>query len=357
MKRIISVLLVLFIFLICSACFDVKSAKTLSEIEDENFGSYCDDLPEGIPDTAVNMLHDEKFQYGINIIQTPYGKRDMTGYLDYDGNARFAGADNYISRSGLNTIPANRFWSLTQWTSKADFGDEENRVLTVDGTKYTYSNGCKTVIVDPAKGSLTLSANCGEEYDYKERSEEKRQKGEWTHLLIEQYGDGDKYNIGNVKDIYYYLDFSIDEVTKYDVSPKYPSEQRAQLVWYFGFGGPSPTPIWFGLRLFDSYESEHISWAVGETYSFDPGMGYPLYLAPNDEFFDAPLKIGERYIRVMKMTDFVHYCYEMAKKSNVFGDNVKFEDFRLWNMNLGWEVPGTFDVSVTFNRIGVYYDL
>jgi len=355
MKKILSVILCAVILSTCFACGGKVGDKnvTLSAEQDSPyFGSYYLENPDGIPKDAVNMIQDEKYQYGINIVTPTTGTRALTGNLDYEVKARFLG-DDKPGGEAWEYLNRTRFWSIAQWTSKGDIGAESNRTLTKNGNNYIYENDYKKIIVNPTDGILTLRANAGKEYDYAERPESMREKGEWTHLLIEQYTNARYYNLECVKDAYVYLDFSLDEVRNYNVSAAFAEGQKAQLVWYFALNLAGYKPTWFGIPLYDSSEAN--SMVKGEVYTHDPGMDYPLYAMAQDEIFDSQIQVGTRYKKAVRITDFLKYCFTLGLKRGVYDENAKFEECTFWNMNLGFEIPGTFDAQVTFYRIGLYY--
>ena len=298
--------------------------------------------PEGIPAGAVNAIRDEFFCAGIDVLGTDAINEGRTkfGFLDYEGTA---------SETGMNDgHMKERAWELTQWASRESLAEVCNAEKTEDGT-YIYSNTYKEVAVNPKKGTILLRVNGGLEYDFKPRTTETS----WVHLLIEQTPV--KYLYRDVKSLTAYVDFSVDEIKNYLGESEYnTSVHAAQLVWYFRLRNQKGEQIWFGIPLYDNREEER-GYAGGEVFSYDKGTQSAIYSM--DKVFylgEEGAKVGERYQCVIPLNSALEFCVEQSTASGAFSEGTTADDCYLTSMNMGWEVPGTFDCQATFYKIGLY---
>ena len=53
------------------------------------------------------------------------------------------------------------------------------------------------------------------------------------------------------------------------------------------------------------------------------------------------------------VVDIAHQAYELALERGYLGET-KFEDLAIGGMNFGFEVPGTYNIGVEFESIGIY---
>ena len=65
-------------------------------------------------------------------------------------------------------------------------------------------------------------------------------------------------------------------------------------------------------------------------------------------------KVGERYQCVIPLNSALEFCVEQSTASGAFSEGTTADDCYLTSMNMGWEVPGTFDCQATFYKIGLY---
>jgi len=313
-------------------------------------------VPEGIEGNAVNLLRDDMFQMGINLLginSNPYSpefeSRDIKGYFDYDGRAVFAGADAPVS--GINYDDwklRTRAWELSQWWSRSSLATDCR--TNVSGDTYTFENDYKKFVVNPVTGTVTLRVNGGAEYDYKERP-----SGEWVHFLFEQYPTPRK--MGTVSKIYAYIDFCVDEVTdrlQSGGTPNYGAgAQAAQLVWYFGLTDDDLQKyVWFGIPVFDSRNlNEQI--VPGENFLLDAGTGSMIYAVDSNDIYMSNPQVGVRYRVTIPLNEAIDHACSFAVQSGEFNES-SHDKLYFKSMNLGWELPGTLDAQVTFYQVGIY---
>jgi len=310
-------------------------------------------VPDGIESNAVNIIRDDMFQCGINVlgINASDGGRNLYGYFDYDGRALFTGQDLFPVPGGSNhrdSRQRNRAWELTQWASKKNIVDD--CIKNVDGDTYSYENEYKKIVVNPVTGTITIRSNCGMEYGYKERAD----KDSWVHFLLEQFPT--KRTLGSFTKAYLYCDFCVNECTNRltigDASGIGEDAQAAQLVWYFRFSASDLTRIWLGIPLYDNREEGKM--VPGGAFTYDEGTKSAIYTVAKDDFFKTQPVKGTRY-RVMSQIDAeLRFAYEQTVAVGTFDSSLDINEAYLDTMNIGFEIPGTFDFEVTFYQIGLY---
>jgi len=378
MKRLVkffSVVLSLTLLITCVSACHIKNAK-LDEVVRENMrkagyevinndGSFTGETvewevspnPEGLPVAAVNALRDDKFQAGINLMGTNPGteNRDVKGYLDYMGNALVVGNDTGLSRK--ETHNRQRAWEITQWTRKENLANRDSTTDVYDQTTgdYIYKNAYKTVTVNPTKGSATLAANCGLEYGNTARTVDG-----WVHLLLEQYPT--RYYMSEVKSVNAYIDFTLNKIENKHLDGSFnPGAHAAQLVWYFILCSKKGGTLWFGIPLYDNrsdnQRGEGSGYPGGEAFAFDKGTNMVIYsVDPYYYLGRTGAHVGVNNKCVIPLESSIKFCVEESVKVGTLAAGTTVDDCWLDSMNIGWEIPGTFDVSVTFNHIGLYVE-
>ena len=337
----------------CSNKFGKKEENGVQYTETENSGDVGWDVKNvksKIPDTAVNIFRDAKFKKGINVLGTsPAGEgRTIKGYLDYFGTASVVGMD--YSRL--------RPWELTQWYSKQNISGRDTSTDYYDETtgEYVYRNDYKMVKFNPEKGSATLDVNCSAEYGTTAKT-----IGDWAHLLLEQ--NIERHYLRDVKSISAYIDYKIDKMDNMHLDGSYDKNKHAaQFVWYLSLASLKGGVIWFGIMVYDNRMDAKRGEAPGFNfrggYSFDKGTNMVMYhIDPYNVYGREGVTTGKNYKLAIPLDKDLKFCIEQATKDGVFGVGTTLNDCYFSYTNLGWELPGTFDVSLTINRIGLYADL
>jgi len=235
-------------------------------------------------------------------------------------------------------------WRMPQWNSKGLLDrvkiDEETVKLTDD---------YKSVTLDRKTGAINLTVHTSKEYDTPRTSGSQP----WVHLLLEQSPFKKPIKVNEAAEIWVEVEFELTENKEY--GPQDPSVHAAQLSWFLYLKNTNTESkglhdfLWFGLGMFDSrYDF------VPDYYLQDFAMpnGSFIYLLGAKRFFDTPVKIGERKTIRYNISDSVREAIETAHK-NGFITNTTIDDVVLDGMNIGWEVPGTYDVGATLHKLSI----
>jgi uncharacterized protein YpmB len=64
--------------------------------------------------------------------------------------------------------------------------------------------------------------------------------------------------------------------------------------------------------------------------------------------------VGEQALAMLDVMSVAKEAYDLAKERGYLG-TTQFVDLYVGGMNFGFEIPGTYNLGVRFDDIGVYY--
>ena len=303
----------------------VPKAETPAEIE--------------VVDGIYELFADTKFENGF-VVRNMGGaeKNDPTvGYLNY-GNG--------------SLIPA---WSLAQWETKYDFRDMVNDTffMELDDGVYQYDSTDKVFTIDTNTGTLGMELNASEVYD------DPRQAGEgWPHLLIEGNTKNAEAPFASQLKNVNHLRLNLSaRLTKFVDAMNGQADNGLHAGAFYIYlyikgvneAGQSEM-TWFGLTIFDNrvaFTSESGMQDGGK----DDASGLFIYQVPSRAFTAQNfLKDGQIYAAEdaewmnidIDLLPYVQRALVLAQE-NGFMKGVTMDTVYIDGMNMGWEMPGTFD--------------
>ncbi len=288
-------------------------------------------------DNSVELLDDTSFKngFGLKGVSTTMGGKVF----------RHLTTDN---------LDVSYNWNMAQWWTKYDFQYANYNV--VDGV-HVYSNESRTVKVDTANKSLYMQLAASKEYD------RPRKNGEnWPHILIEQTSSNIQ-RVANASKVIVSIDFTIISCEMKMSSSEYsPNDHAAQFLWYFTLTNLLPDGyvdtdlgkhgdyFWFGIPLFDSRypngvdEYKHVdSGFVGATNKL-------IYSLSNKTYLNNPIEFGKEYHIEIDILPYLKEAFIYGVTNGALS-NCQWGNMYLGYMNLGWELPGTFDVESEIKNI------
>ena len=295
-----------------------------------------------------SFLSDSYFENGIGIM----GMSAVTGRKNY----------GYIDYGGTVDAEKNSVWQLAQWSGKSDFAKDKTETLLDDGS-YEYAAGGKKVVVNTETGRLTLAIDARQEYDHPRLPSES-----WVHNLIEQNFE-QSMNVGAVSNIYAKAKFTIDKCDKYMSKTEYNANfHNAQLLWYISVTNKPENTfydsttqtwsrgrygdyIWFGVPLWEVNRLQ-----ITEGCKYDEGTGQFIYALNNGWYLNVPIEPGEECEFKFDILPYIKTALQTCKERGGMV-NCTYDNLYVTYMNLGWEVPGTFDCSATFDYFDITYTL
>jgi len=342
----------------CSA--GTPAQFTINKVNGINAVPPAEESPEiPVTDGIYELLKDTKYENGF-MVRNMGGaeKNDPTvGYLNY-GNAAL--------------IPS---WSLAQWETKYDFRDLDNDTffMELDDGVYEYDSLDKIFTVDTNTGTLGMELNASEVYD------DPRQSGEgWPHLLIAGDTKNAEAPFANQAKNLNHLRLTLSaKLTKYEdcMGDEADTSLHAAAFYIYLYvkgvneAGKSEM-TWFGLTIFDNRYAFHT-----ESGQVDGGKadasGLYIYQVPSRAFTDTNF-LKDNVIHAdednewmtidIDVLPYIERALVRAQKDG-FMKGVTMDTVYIDGMNMGWEMPGTYDAKMEVkdlslrSYVGTTYEL
>ncbi len=314
-----------------------------------------------VEEERVNLLVDPYYKKGFTV--TPpgdpvYSDLDLNGYFSYPIKGRL----DY----GGKAEGSSAAWTLAQHSSAYSLVDPEYKTPTVleDGT-YVYSDPTKTFAVNCEKQSLTMDIKGSLEYSKDDDGDGIRDgvnlmprtgSENWVHLLLVStlYP---QVKVGELEKLEFEIDMTLNQcddiLAQRGMSELFnPGAHAAQITMYFVVASSAAADqgkyFWFGIPMFDPrYET------MPPSAMFDKGTSSMMIGTGTEVILDEPVQIGKKYeIRYDMLADMKTALTTCQGEGFLTSSTV--DDLYVCDFNLGWELPGVYDVSVTFEKFGVY---
>jgi len=235
-------------------------------------------------------------------------------------------------------------WRMPQWNSKGLL----DRVQVSDDT-VTMTDDYKSVTLDRKTGAINLTVHTSKEYTTPRTSPSQP----WVHLLLEQSPFQNPIKVSDAAAIWVEVEFELTENAAQGRQD--PGLHAAQLSWFLYMKNTNPQSkgfcdfVWFGLSMFDS-RHDFVPDYVAQDFAMPNGSF--IYSLGSKRFFDKPVATGTRQTIRHDILNNLHEAIATAHKHG-FITETTIDDVVLDGTNIGWEVPGTYDVGVTLYKISV----
>ncbi len=210
------------------------------------------------------------------------------------------------------------------------------------------SNTARSVRVE-ADGTLTLAANAVLEYDGR-----LRQRGEpWPHLLVQQYF-AREYRLRELSAIEFSVDVRVARCAPAAGVSLTPRLHAAQLLLFLTVQNrdrASPAfgdYLWFGVPLFDSRERRPTLYRAPDT-----GTGKFIWTAPAEAFTDRSTHDGQWCRYRADLRPLMLRAVAEARERGFLQSSLAAEEHTVRYINLGWELPGPFDVEAQIRGLRI----
>lgn len=245
-------------------------------------------------------------------------------------------------------------WGLAQWSSRERLEPNPPRT-TAEGGR-VYANSAKTVTFGPpgAEGvDLALGVFGGFEY-----ADHPRRGGEpWAHLLVEQEFQ-DPPALNELTSAHLHIEARLKSFRKFDVEGYSPGLHAAQNQIFFTLSNVNPNSpgrgklLWFGVPLFDDRERSPKGHQAQDT-AVTPDQGMFIYTIPAAELTSKSLHDGEWVTIDKDLLPCMLAGMEAAWRAGFLVESRSLADYRVTGMNMGWEVPGVFDVEIEYRGLSL----
>ena len=260
---------------------------------------------------------------------------------------------HYLGYGGNSILPSRKVWIMSQWWTPFDFKDaifhEENGV-------YEYSNESRRCLIDIKEGSFHFELDSGKEYMKKYGHGRTSPSDPWSHFLLEQdFHHPLKFR--KTLALMARLNFSIEKVVNEDESHYDPKIHAAQFLWYVVVkecaegeaeeNSLSGRYIWIGIPIYDN------RYAMSKTFDqgFQGATNALIYTLSSGEYLPKDgLRIGEKQSYEICYDLFPHIkkSVRYAVRNGIFKSE---KNVYITYMNIGWELPGSFQVASTIKSL------
>ncbi|MBE8721979.1 hypothetical protein [Sphingobacterium pedocola] len=285
---------------------------------------------------------------------TPDNNAEVVDKLSILGDPNFIRGLR-LSRAGGTPSPGNLspfspsstpLWELAEWGSKYQLSESSKEVGS-DGT-IAYADAGKLISFKRQGNesvNVRMDLTTSNEYDAPRASGE-----DWPHLLLQQSFPDKPY----IKDIEQLIFNFAGKLTKSENKmngAEFDKNLHAAQFQLFltiqnlntssaGYGDY----LWFGIPLYD-VRYEHIPLYASQDIGKDDATGKFIYSIGTDDFMKGKSFHQGQQITIEKdLYPFIIKAVTYAKERGYLKDSFD-HDLRISGMNIGWEVPGTFDVG------------
>lgn len=237
-------------------------------------------------------------------------------------------------------------WRIAQWESRYDFRDPaQTRADTPEPGVYRFDSRDKVFIADTNRAMLSMELNAAQVYDCA-----RKEGAGWPHLLIE--GETVCPEEPMASQLRYAKELRLSFSQRLTMFRDHmgqsadPTLHAGSFYIYLYIKGRNnkgeTEMVWFGLTLFDN--RFHFD---GERGSRDGGKadasGLFIYQVPIRAFREVPVTVGAQWLQVdVDVLPYVKRALELAQQRG-YMQGVQWETVYIDGMNMGWEMPGTYD--------------
>lgn len=294
----------------------------------------CEKKPPVVIDKEIELIQDNHFKNGFTVSPADSEPQPENRYpLDYD--LKYGNSTGKIA--WLMGQPGNRFGLADAYAL------EGKKVDYTDGF-YTLEDTSKKLIINPDTGEITFILNTSEEY-----LAPRQPKEGWPHLLIQQ-GLSKNLSLNEVESMTLSLDIKMNYLNLMMSEAEYvESLHTAQFLMYIVVRTNAALDagefLWFGIPFLDARYT-----LMPESGMFDAGTagntGKFIYQMPQGDFMPNGLVLGEKISIDIDLMPYYERALNLANQKGAML-NSTIGDLYVTNMNIGYEIPGTYDVSIT----------
>lgn len=279
------------------------------------------------------LIWDSTFRRGFTVLQPAPGKRVPYGVL-----------------RGPDTASAP-VWDLDQWSSHHPLAVAAPERLA-DGS-LCYSNVAKSITLGSGgsdRGDLRLAVRASAEYGTRAR----RAGEPWVHLLVEQTIENPP-SLAELSAARLRVEARLNSSQRRAMPDYSPGLHAAQFQIFFsvqnlnrqssGYGHY----LWFGVPIYDDRHRVVPSFKAQDT----GGTSMFIYTPSSDVFCAQSAHDGQWITLDADLLPLMRAGLEYAWRHNFLKESRTLADYRIAGMNLGWEVPGIFDVDLQFRRLSL----
>lgn len=243
-------------------------------------------------------------------------------------------------------------WRLCQWATRYSLADAERTLLP--GGDVMYENAGKKVVMagpDSPNRDLVLHMKAGREYLCPRRSGES-----WPHLLVEQ-DTPHVVTLDRLEKLRLRISLKLCAFKDHMGEAADPRLHAAQCQLFFivkhvkGMTGRKGDYFWFGVPFFDNRHELPGAYRARDAGKSD-ATGKFIYTIAGKHHLQRSLRDGRWQHVDMDLLPFIRAGLACAGERGYLKD-VAPAHYAVVNMNLGWEMPGTYDGAVQIKDFDV----
>ncbi|ABX41397.1 hypothetical protein [Lachnoclostridium phytofermentans] len=244
----------------------------------------------------------------------------------------------------------NPVWKIAQWCSQYNLANGTETVLS--DASYEYRDSSKYVKTHRGKGVIEFGLNASKEYSHP------RAEGEgWPHILLEQEFATDYY-CRDLQRLEQAVGFRITKFKNYMKEVEQTDLHTIQFQWFLSIENRNVQSkgyhdfYWFGISYFDYPRYSYPPGFQAQDGGKEENTGKFIYIIPSKSILKKPVIIGEENLIRADTLKEVENAFFVAKERGFLKDS-NWEDMCISNMNIGFEVTGTFEVEAVINEIQI----
>lgn len=241
-------------------------------------------------------------------------------------------------------------WKVAQWCSNFNLANGTEAILP--DASYEYRDNSKFVRTYRGKGKIEFGLNALKEYSHP------RLEGEgWPHILLEQEFTMD-YFCCDLKGLEQIVDFKITKFENYMNEGERTELHTVQFQWFLSIENRNKKSegyhdfYWFGLSYYDYPRFSYPPGFQAQDGGKEENTGKFIYIVPSKSILKKPVTVGEDYLIKAETLKEIKTAFEIAKERGFLKDS-NWEDMCISNMNIGFEVTGTFEVEAVISNVQI----
>lgn len=282
-----------------------------------------------------------KDPYTIELIPSFEEGFRLTGYDSRIKENHDIGRLDYGKKSEITD------WRIGQWGC---INNLLNATHTKRGNTDIYFDGAKTLEIDNDTGGFVLGIDGSKDF-IGNRTEGQ----EWPHFILEVMPFRNPVCVKDINFLEFYLEFELTkEVNK--TTNFNPDLHTALFIWYitlndYGPDGRTRDYFWFGLPIYDYRHDFSPFFAQQDSGKEDRTDKFIVNLA-GDTFLSDIVGLNIPQYMHFDAYEALEEAYNLAVRRG-FLKGTKFENMCIGSMYIGWELPGSFDVSMSVYNISI----
>jgi len=291
-------------------------------------------------DNKIQLIQDRYFKNGFIISPADNEPQPDNRYpLDYE--LTYGTPDGKIS------------WLLGQAGDRYGFADEyaySGKEVEKVGDNYIIKDTSKSLVINPTTGEITFELNASKEYLAPRES-----KDAWPHLLLQQ-GLSENLTLNQVDTMNLSMGIELNKLDLMMTEEEYNNDlHTAQFLMYIVVRTNAALDaneyMWFGIPFLDARYT-----LMDENGLIDAGTagntGKFIYQMPQGDFMPNGMILGEEVQIDIDLMPYFARALSLAQQYDVLS-NTSIDDLYVTNMNIGYEIPGTYDVSITMTNFSL----